>query len=365
MTVMTKLLRRASLILSVLILMALFGACNKQQGTKPSNSGNPTEKIVDIKTDLNQANLKNAGGSLYEDGDTIYYVNKNYDLYKFNSITSEKALVLDLNSNYTGFLNVQGDDIYFIYSEKTDQAENSVISAYVVKKDGSGLKKLFDKTKNLRVIDNYAYYLGQADSMLNRFDLQTGQNQTILDNAVINYDIAGEMIYYVESADPAKYIDLSIKEFNMYTKEKKVLLSSVGMDPAKQATATMGGMQYYNGSLYYFENISIRKYDLSTGKAETIAVDPITLYSRILGLFVTPKGIYFYSNLSNLTTRVFDSYLYNADAGVNQIIQYKQGIITYVNLTNKYIIVDVMDMTLKERVIKTFDYKGMEVTLDW
>jgi len=347
--------------LCIMIMLALFTGCGRQLKTSP------TVEPINILKDLNEVNIKNAnltGSSIYEDGRSIYYVNSDKDIVRYDSTVCTKTLIADLNSVFTGFLHLQDSSIYFLSTDNNAQDKIQAPSAYVVENDGSGMKKLFDNALSLNIIDDYLYYIDSTTNQLYKYDLSSGNSEKVLDNNVDDVDVAGDKIYYVEAADPANNIDLSIMEFDTSSKEKKTILSSDGIDPSKLKDAKVYGLQYYDGSLYFIVNSFIRKFNLDSEIVETIGMNPSASNSRINGLLISYKGIYFYTSEMDDSMTVKSSCVYDATAKVVMIYKTDDATILSINLTQKYILIDTFDKTFKKNAYKIINYAGQEVHLD-
>jgi hypothetical protein len=366
---MTRKMKTASILIILTVLTSLFTACDNQKGTATASGAIPTEKPLNVTEDLNAVNLKSANvysGSVYEVGDFIYFADKNYDIYKYNTVTREKSLVIDLNSKVTESFNVKGDMIYFIaYLTDAKAAEKEISSVYSVNTDGSGMKKLIDNSLNLVILNNDAYYRNTEDSLLYKYDLTTGDSMKVLENKIESYDIVSGKLYCIESAGTENTHEVNISVYDLYTKEKKVLLTSVGMNSSKSNNPVVSSLQFYNGYLYFMENISIRKYNPETAEIETIAVNPTAQNLFMLGLHVSSKGIYFYSWSMDDATKTMSSHIYKVDSKVLEICRLDNTQIIALNLTKDYMITDVIDLNLKSRIKRIFNYSGQEVQLDW
>jgi hypothetical protein len=139
------------------------------------------------------------------------------------------------------------------------------------------------------------------------------------------------------------------------------------MDPSKQRNAIAGSIQFYDGYLYYLENNNVQRYDPKTAVVETIAVDPTARETvHAVGLHVSSKGIYIYNWAYNAGMNALISNLYKLDGNsVIKLYELNNAHFMSVYLTMNYIIVDMMDLTLKAAVKKVLNYRGQEVPLDW
>jgi hypothetical protein len=342
-------------------MIAVFTACDRKQNSASAIKGTPTTAVYD---EFNAVNLKNAnliGGSMYEDAEFIYYANSDEDLYRYNTKSCAKEMIADLNSAFTGFINVQGDKIYFMQTEKSDAEKDQKTSAFVVNKDGSGLTKLFDDSSSLFIDDSVIYYIGAKTNSLNKYDIQTGGSEKVFDNKVDGVDIRGETIYFISSADPASGIAASIRKYDMNTKAMSVILTGERLNVAKEKDVSIKNLQFYNDALYFMVNSNILKYGIESDKIGIISTNPVMPNLQMGGLSVSSKGAFYYSLSQNDAKTDTNSYLYNANANSMNMFKSSNSTIMSVNLTQKYIVLETYDLVFKKSTIRCLNYAGQEV----
>lgn len=262
------------------------------------------------------------GGMAVEDDDYLYFTNveDNSYIYRKNIKSGE---VEQLTKGYYSYnLNLVGDYIYYI------RGIPGVIQRVNVntRKDKTIVN---NRAENLIIYNNHMYYRLSEDNdwgKLYKADLN-GKNKKILAYDVVNFVIENNYIYYLSNDDGLIYrIDINGNE--------KIVLTD------KKANS-IGGV--LNGIVYFLDNDKYNIYSVDAKNKEC----KLLLSQNCRSLNVNDRYIY-YLNVIKSKNLQYDYKIYRVrtDGSQNELIVNKNNC-SHINITKNYLIFYDEDLNFK------------------
>ncbi|HEY9062362.1 MAG TPA: DUF5050 domain-containing protein [Pseudobacteroides sp.] len=173
-----------------------FGAkVEWDNGTRTINIS--TDDLVE-KTYNTSGNINNEG-YVCSSGDYDYISFYNLGTYKIKHGSSEKVKI---NGNPVSFINIVGDWMYFVYSEKYP-VESERDRLYRMKLNGTSSTKITsDKVLYASIVDDWIYYINQSDyDRPYKIRLDGKGRQKISDDTVSNLVVSNGWIFFERDGD--------------------------------------------------------------------------------------------------------------------------------------------------------------------
>lgn len=275
-----------------------------------------TDDLVE-KTYNTSGNINN-GGSVCSNGEYDYVSFYDLGTYKIKHGDSEKVKI---NANPISFINIVGDWMYFVYSEKYP-VENERNRLYKMKLNGTSSTKITsDKVLYAGIVDDWIYYINQSDyDKPYKIRIDGKGRKKISDDAVSNLMVANGWIFF-EKDDTLCRMRTNGKDKSVLCEEitgnlslnntrdalffslsndegsgiYKIKTNGTGMEKIADAMVNSlnysEGLIYYNdflGNLYRIKEDGSEKKKISTGVKGSLNISGNWIYYTS---YVLPKNL--------------------------------------------------------------------------
>lgn len=197
------------LLLCACFVLSLYGCQNDSGAVGTLDSAGNANLIGN-----NLDNIHNGGYMAIQDDYMYFYqISPNQGLYRSKIDGNEKIKLLD---GITRSINVVGDKIYFIKDEFVKKTTEEIkdlyqYNLYSSNLDGSDETKLIENCGSAFVTSDYIYYTNEVDSIaykydgkpvpdnqgyLYRFDLHTSTSEVLIAEAVSEFWVKNDKLYY-------------------------------------------------------------------------------------------------------------------------------------------------------------------------
>ncbi len=286
----------------LLILTLAATGCSKASNTASADIGN---------TD---GNITNLGSACEKDGNLYYQDSKDYSVYK----AAKDGEAVKLNSDPSYFINVMGDNIYYVN-------ENDSFKVYSMKTDGSENKKIIDYTAYyMTVYKDSIYFVNYSDNQtIYKANIDGSDCKKIINSICYYPVIAEDKLYYIDYANNNSVVETDLEGENKHT-----------LDDSHYAAY----LNYDNGALYYTNAIAqnnkdgddfLYKTDISSGKTDAVLSVPCADIN-------IADGKIYYKNLK-------DSKMYSCDIDGKNTKEISEDDGVYINVADNKIFYLIKD----------------------
>lgn len=166
-------------------------------------------KIYRMKTDgsdlevINDNEFNNECYEIYVLNNSIYYIGTDENIYKMKLDGTKRELVSD---NGTGYIGIT--DKYIIYNVENEAGDDYV--TYIMNIDGTNQRPVLEN-KRLYSVDisgNYVYYTN-TDKQIYRTEIDSGEEQLVLDDTAYNLNLNGDYLYFLN------YLDIENEDYTV------------------------------------------------------------------------------------------------------------------------------------------------------
>lgn len=165
--------------------------------------GEVDNKIYRMKTDgsdlevINDNEFDEQCYEIYVVGNHVYYIGKDYNIYKMDLDGNNKQVVIE---NQTGYLGLT--DKYIIYNVENEDQTDYI--TYIADLNGKNARPIIEGTRlySINIVGEYIYYTNEAKAICK---VKTdGTNQKVLyETTAYNMNVSGNYIYYLNYEDEA------------------------------------------------------------------------------------------------------------------------------------------------------------------